>query len=381
MVGTNLAEVVRSLPAGVVTFDHEGWIVLANPAAERLLGPLEGKRCCSVFFCDRPDGPFGGRCLNEALAAGPAPLEEVRVELRGRPESPPVWVSAARLDGGAGAVLHARSGARADAPAERSDAALNTLHIEVLGRTRVLLGDRDLGGDWLGHRPGQMLKFLTSRRDYSATVDEIGAALWPNHVGDSSGVIRHFIHTLRHHLEPDRARRTRSSYITARRGGYALDSHHVRVDAGLFEQHVRTGAAAYLNGEFAIALPTLEYALDLYTGDFIQDEPYAEWALAERDRLRHLASQCCRMLTQLALDAGEMDRAVVRAERLAELDPFDEEVQRALLVIYLRAGRRSAAMRRYAQIVAQSRTQFGDEPSYDLRDLASTAEDRVLNLA
>jgi DNA-binding SARP family transcriptional activator len=381
VVGANPAEALRNLPSGVLTLDGQGRIVLANAAAERLLGPLEGKRCCDVFGCRRPDGPFGPRCVLEVIAEGQCPATEILVRPRASAVPRPVWLAGARLDAGEGAVLQIRPASAADAAAEPAHRESETLLIEVLGPTRVLRGERDVGGAWLRHRPGQILKFLAGRRDYSASVDEIAAALWPEHVGDSSGVIRHFVHSLRQQLEPNRERRSRSLYVVAHRGGYALDTHRVRVDAGLFEQHVRTGAAAYLNGETAIAVSTLEYALDLYTGDFVQDEPYAEWALAERDRLRHLASEACRMLTQVALDSGDLDRAVTRAEQLVALDPFDDAVQRALLLIYLRAGRRTAAMRRYAQIRTQMRRQFGEEPSFDLRELATAAPDQPLRLA
>ena len=42
----------------------------------------------------------------------------------------------------------------------------------------------------------------------------------------------------------------------------------------------------------------------MYRGDFLADEPYAEWALHERDRLRDLAAGALRTLAEIETRAA-----------------------------------------------------------------------------
>jgi DNA-binding SARP family transcriptional activator len=74
-------------------------------------------------------------------------------------------------------------------------------------------------------------------------------------------------------------------------------------------------------------------------------------------------------------------RAVLRAARLAKIDPLDDEVQRTLLLVYLRAGRRTAAIRHYRQVRAQRLRLLGEEPAFDLPALAAAAADESLRVS
>ena len=159
--------------------------------------------------------------------------------------------------------------------------------------------------------------------------------------------------------------------------GYFIDRLRVEIDADLFEQGVRTGIAAYVSGEEAIAARSLREATDLYRGDFLADEPYAEWSLSERDRLRELAGRACRALVEHEIRVGDLDTAAEYGERLIDLDPFDFEVQRAVLMIALRRGRRSEALRRYGTMRRRMLSEFGEDLPFDLSELNKTARDTI----
>ncbi len=60
-----------------------------------------------------------------------------------------------------------------------------------------------INGDWLGQRPGQLLKFLAHERRRVVTSDQIGEVLWPE-AGpqESSSRLRYNVHALRDKLEP-----------------------------------------------------------------------------------------------------------------------------------------------------------------------------------
>ena len=157
--------------------------------------------------------------------------------------------------------------------------------------------------------------------------------------------VRYFIHALRKRLEPDRPKRGRASVVLARRGGYTLNDAEVWIDADEFEAQVNAGVAALAHGERAAAAERFEQALSLYQGDFLADEPYAEWALTERERLRALAEKPLRALSELHADDPEVAAAYL--ERLAQMEPLDGDVERELLSLWVRQGRLSRAVRHY----------------------------------
>ena len=59
-------------------------------------------------------------------------------------------------------------------------------------------------------------------------------------------------------------------------------------------------------------------------------------------------------------------------EQLAELEPYDTEVQRELLTVWLRLGRRTEASRRYTAFRMRMLREFGEEPGFELAELTAT---------
>jgi DNA-binding SARP family transcriptional activator len=113
----------------------------------------------------------------------------------------------------------------------------------------------------------------------------------------------------------------------------------------------------------------LERGMDRYRGDFVADEPYAEWAIVERDRLRRVAAQALRALSGLYLGAGDIDAAVAKLERLTELEPYDVDVHRDLLALVVRLGRRTEAVRRYEALRRRMIATFGEDLDFTLGDV------------
>jgi len=118
----------------------------------------------------------------------------------------------------------------------------------------------------------------------------------------------------------------------------------------------------------------LRRAIALYTGDFLADEPYAEWALAERDRLHAVAARALRALADLHVDDPAV--AIGYLERLAEVDPLDDDVQRDLLTTWLRLGRKSRAARHYQSFRVRLMREFGERPNFELSHLAAAGSSR-----
>lgn len=368
-------EVFLALPYGVVVVDPDGALVGWNDAAERLLPDLAAdggaERCEQLFACSAPDGPCQERCLAARAAAGGEPLPEIRIDTQRPGGVTALWVTAAPLKSASRAVLHMRPGDARDRR-RRSDPHWISgpeLRVRAFGRIRVDTAEGPLAGKWLQQRTGQVLKYLVCERNRVVYAEEIADAIWPGAGPQGVGNVRHYVHGLREKLEPARAKRAPSSFVVAVRGGYAIDRRHVRIDADDFEDGVQRGLRAFEAGDAGEGRTRLTAALELYTGDFLADEPYAEWAYEERNRLRGLAARALRALAREAVARREVAEAARHLERLTELEPYDSDVHRDLFTVWLVLGRRTEAARAYAAFRMRMLREFGEEPGFDLAKL------------
>ena len=370
-------DVFARLPYGVLVVEPGGLVSASNPCAQGYLPALEGAeapRCAELLDCMAPGGPCAEGCLAERAAQADAPLPEIRIDTRSPGGVSALWVTAAPLGDGRG-LLHLRPGDARDRR-RRSDPHWISgprLRISAFGRMHVDSPEGPLGGKWLQQRPGHVLKYLVCERNRVVHAEEIAEALWPGAGPTALNNVRHFIHSLRDKLEPDRPKRAPSSFIAAVQGGYAIDRRRVQIDADDFEEAAKKGMEAARRGATAEAEAELGKALELYRGDFLSDEPYAEWAYGERDRLRGLTTQCLRLLATIFAKRDDIDGAAAVLEQLAELEPYDAEVHKQLLTAWLRLGRRTEAARRFTSFRMRMLREFGEEPDFELAELTQTA--------
>jgi DNA-binding SARP family transcriptional activator len=342
--------------------DRRGRVLATNGRLKEIVSPDGGgwdgtARCCTLLGCGRSAGPLEGACLTERSLAAGEPLEDVRL-CASRGGSPLLVTATPLCDAGSQVLFEVRpdGGANDTAP---------PLRIFALGAMQVQGPAGPLVGDWLAQRPGELLRFLVCERSRIVPADVIGEAIWPHAGTAAPNTVRHFVHALRDRLEPGRSGSGRISTVLCSRGGYGLDPDRVWVDVDVFEREAVTGIAALHDGRRKAAREHLERATALYRGDFLADEPYAEWALRERDRLRAVASEVLRALVDVV---GLPDRARY-LEQLGELEPFDDDVHRDLVAAWLLMGRRSRAARHYESFRVRLMREFGEPPGFALSDL------------
>jgi DNA-binding SARP family transcriptional activator len=376
-VPTQLFQAVFELfPHAIGIADRGGNFVATNQAFRDLAGGGThggpALRCCDVVGCGGMDLPLKGHCLTELAFARGACLPELRVDLPSGGSSDAAWVTAAPLGASPEhVVFQLREGAREDRRrrTEPHWIAGAKLEIFTLGRTRVESFEGPIAGDWLDQRPGALLKLLVAGRAARLQIDQIAETLWPQLGVKGIKNVRYYIHVLRHTLEPNLERRAVSSFITSLDGGYLLDRSRVWIDADAFEENVTAGLQARRDGDDAVATARLEEALELYRGDFLAEEPYTE---------RDLMSRALRALTDMKVQRNDLEGAVENLRVLGELEPFDVDVHRELIVVCLRRGRRSEAARRFAMLRSRLTREFGELPGFTLADLAEESGSRAL---
>jgi DNA-binding SARP family transcriptional activator len=368
-------EVFSGFPYGLLVLDRTGRVVSHNHEAKRLFEEMglaaEGLTCCALLGCRTPDTVLSSACLTELAIGRGGALPEVRVDIATAGGACSMWIAAAPIGAGpARVVLQLRPGIAGDRR-QRTDPHWMSgprLRILTLGRTVVESGEGPIGGAWLDQRAGQLLKYLIAERHRAVTIDEIAESIWPRADYAAGASVRYYIHALRRKLEPQRGSREPSAFIAASAGAYSLRLEHLDVDADAFESHLSAGLAA--DADPLVAAAEIEMGLALYRGDFLAELPYAEWAMAERHRLHDLACLGLRRLADIREERRLIDGAARCLERLAALQPYDEDVHRRLMEFDIIQGHRSDAVRRYATLRTRLRQTFGHDPSFTPADLA-----------
>lgn len=349
------------VPAAVAVSDGTRAIVASNHRFEAAFGAHTARTCCELVGCRDPAGPTSGACVTEIVLAGHAPWSG---EVRPWGTDPPVQLLATEMHG---LVVLSFEPAPADPPQpERAD---QPLQVHCLGSLRVGAEEGEPQG-WLEQRPGMLLKYLLAMRHRPVRTDEIVESLWPGSVTAGPGTVRYIVHQLRRRLEPVAPEGDAARFILRTVRGYQLDLDAVWVDADAYEAAVRTAVAAALRADAQGSEAAGVRAVNLYRGEFLRDDPYEEWALAERDRLHAMLETPLRMLVEANLAAGDLEGAADYAERLARHEPLDADVQRLVLGLWLRQGRRSRALRHYELFRARMWRAFGEAPPFSLADLA-----------
>ena len=359
-------EVFKTMPHATVVVDRAGRVAAHNPAARKLFGARFDRsalRCCDlVGDCAEA---LGYGCIAAAVADIGGPLEGVHVDVDGRH----VGVTAVPLSGGGGVVLHFGATAGATAPCTPG----GLLRVTTLGPLRLECDGLSLGGEWLDHRPGQLLKYLICARGKRVRVEVLTEALWGNSGRAELTSLRQAVHGLRDRLEPGRPKHAPSRFVLARANSYALDSANIVVDADEFEHAAMAALGSRERSIDDRDVTQLMRVAGMYRSEFLTDEPYAEWALAERNRLRDLATRVLRTLSEAYLARGQVAAASRALHRVVALEPLDLDAQRDLISFLLGQRRHGDAARQYELARRQFKHAFGMEPDFTLADLVKPA--------
>ncbi|MBI4297143.1 MAG: hypothetical protein HY676_01275 [Chloroflexi bacterium] len=195
-----------------------------------------------------------------------------------------------------------------------------------------------------------LLKILLTVKNHGSRVpkDTLIDHLWPEdplQVRTSQFYV--LVHELRRLLEPADAR---GSWVFVLNEGdrYYFDQHGpCRIDVREFEATLHLGQKAEAEGDMESAIAAYEGAVDLYRGDFMEDDPFAEWCQWERERLREAYLEVRQRLAALYGRSGAWERAVKGLRAALRIDPLREEVHRALIYALWASGRRDEAVRQY----------------------------------
>lgn len=211
------------------------------------------------------------------------------------------------------------------------------VRIEVLGRFRVVVGGRAVGGDaWPGRRSVELVQLLALAQGHRLLRDEVLDALWPHLDPEAAAAnLRKAAHHARQAVGDPGA-------VVLRGGTVALfPDRDVVTDLETFEDAAERALSARDPQACADAVTG-------YGGDLLPGARYEDWA---EDRRRHVQS--------LQLD---LLRAAGRWEQVAALEPTDEAAHQHLMEAALERGARAEALRWYGRLRSALASELGVGP-------------------
>jgi len=242
------------------------------------------------------------------------------------------------------------------------------LRVRMFGRFEVWRGDSPIPESaWFTRRAKQLFKILLLARGKPVPSDQLLDWLWPRSDPQRAAItLRSTVHALRRALEPDRPPRA-SRYIRSQPPGYAVARDApLWVDVWAFEDLLEAAGRAAAPEERRARLME---ALNLYRDDLLIEDPYAEWALVERERLRERSIEAALDLAELLAAAGMPEKAIPLCRRVLAQDEFREPAYRALMRYQIAAGDVAGALSTYERCRQVLIEAFGVEPSPPTRAL------------
>lgn len=211
---------------------------------------------------------------------------------------------------------------------------------------------------WRSKKARDLLKILVCRRR-PVPRDQLMELLWPESDPARSGNrLSVLISNLRDVLGPEAS--TERDLVATDGGAVRLDYSLVRVDIEDFLVTAHAALETHRRDEHD-ATARLAEAEARMTGQFMEDDPYQEWAesLANEIQATHIA--LLRALTARLRQSGDVDRATHYLLRLLRQDPYDERAHLDLVSMQRNAGHLGEARRHY-QMYARRMTELGVDP-------------------
>ncbi|HEY8599800.1 MAG TPA: BTAD domain-containing putative transcriptional regulator [Thermomicrobiales bacterium] len=216
------------------------------------------------------------------------------------------------------------------------------LEITLLGRFAVVVGGREVPARaWGSRKAQQLVKLLALPPRHRLTIEQILDALWPDREpGEVNAAFRQTCYLVRRALDhPD--------LLTLRAGVLTLAAPDAcLVDTLCFEQ-AADAARRSRRAEDYVA------ALNLFTGELLPEDRYADWVLAPAERLHELATILRRELAALYEQAGDGAAAEALWRRILADDPADEPSHVGLMRLYAGQGQRQRAVKQYHTLHAR----------------------------
>jgi DNA-binding SARP family transcriptional activator len=228
----------------------------------------------------------------------------------------------------------------------------------VMGGFRVVVDGRTLDrGDWCRAAAERLVKLLLVTPGHRLGRERAAETLWPGAapaVGRSG--LRKAIHFARRAFGSTGVLVTDGETV-------ALETETIDVDLDHLLGALGSMPSATLRNGTPWRGAAAVVALELGALELLPDDPYEDWLVEPRERIRCRWQRIALDVATRARDEGELRLAHCLVEQLLERDPADEPAHRLAIELYVAEGRRSCARQQLEACRTALRGMLGVDPA------------------
>lgn len=214
------------------------------------------------------------------------------------------------------------------------------LAVHLLGPFRVEVYGRPTA-QWNGHKAKAIFRYLVVHRRQRVPKEVLMEALWPGSEPDAARLsLKVAVSSLRRSLSSAIGELANShEWVVSEKDTYHLEPGlPVWVDAEEFESQSLLAQGLEREGSREASVKSYQQAVALYVGDFLEENPYDEWTILERERLRDLYLQDLTQLSKHLVEMGEWHEAISYLHKILAVDACQEETYRLLMICHAALG-------------------------------------------
>jgi DNA-binding SARP family transcriptional activator len=217
------------------------------------------------------------------------------------------------------------------------------LQIYLLGSFRLIVdGVAVSNADWQKRKARLLIQILALQPSHELHREELMEMLFPDiDMKPAEANLHRVLYAARRALEPNRSSYASSKYLLVERRRIKLTAErNLWIDAEEFENYGREGLKTNDNA-------MLESAAEIYKGDLLAEEPFEEWAIDRRERLKTLFHRVLRQLAKNSEKQANIEEAHFWLDKILSHEPVDEAAHRAKMRLYEKQGESCLALKQY----------------------------------
>lgn len=216
----------------------------------------------------------------------------------------------------------------------------------------------------------KLLLVKRAREERAVSANELITRLWPDDDEENGRKkLQPLISNARRTIEPDIEPRD-SNFILRSANGYFFDiSGPVTWDLLEFWEHLRVGRELIEEKNWDEAIAELQAGRNLYRGDFLSEDRYADWAIELQREVTNDFRDLLILLADAYTALSHYDKAVEACQFALRKDPLLESVYRRLMGLHYCQGQKAQALKVYRDCIKLFEELFGESPTPATRQL------------
>lgn len=237
--------------------------------------------------------------------------------------------------------------------------------IHMLGAFSLTIGDLTLSLP--SSRGLSVLKYLLLHHNQKTPRDVLLDTFWPDADPETA---RNNLNVAIHSLRKALRRSIFLPVIVFESGTYGLENNlRIWIDVEEFERCVREGQRLEARNQLTPAIVEYETAVSLYQGDLLEQNPYEEWTVLDRERLRITYLDTLDHLSQIYFEQERYAACIAVCQSILTRDRCREDAHCLLMRCYSRQGQNHLALRQYQVCTEVLRAELDVGPASETREL------------